>query len=141
MTPLLIPSIAGAIAFGGSHASLHDGVGDRQWKPSGVPASSDYRLAFGQGTLDLRDAAVPATAQTINVTMGAGQVRIIAPKTMNLTVVANIHIGQLVVDGNQDDAHGGYGLSRTVDPLPAASGIPITVNVHLADGQITVDHR
>jgi phage shock protein PspC (stress-responsive transcriptional regulator)/FtsH-binding integral membrane protein len=140
MIPLLIPSIAGVIAFAGSHASLHDGVGQREWKPTGAPAS-EYRLAFGQGILDLRHITTPATPQTIDVTMGAGQVHIIAPKTLNLTVLANIHIGELEIDGNQEDAHGGVGLTRTVDPPRNATGTPITVNVHLADGQIAVEHR
>jgi phage shock protein PspC (stress-responsive transcriptional regulator)/FtsH-binding integral membrane protein len=139
MAPLLIPSIAGAIAFGGSHASLHDGVGQREWKPTGVP-SSEYRLALGKGILDLRSMPAQSVARTIDVTMGAGQLRIIAPKTLNLTVLANIHIGQLDVDGNEDVADG-VGISRTVSPPSTAKGAPITIDVHLADGQITVDHR
>jgi phage shock protein PspC (stress-responsive transcriptional regulator)/FtsH-binding integral membrane protein len=139
MTPLLILSIIGAVAFGGSHASLHDGIGQREWKPTVVP-SSGYRLAFGQGILDLR--ALPAQAQprTIDVTMGAGQVQVIAPKSMNLTVLANIHFGQLEVDGRQDSQHSGVGISRQIGPPAKSTGVPITVDVHLANGNITVNH-
>jgi hypothetical protein len=71
-------------------------------------------------------------------------VKIVAPPTMNLTVLANIHIGQLDVDGDEfggHDGHGGVGISRTVSPPATAKGPPITVDVHLADGNITVDHR
>jgi hypothetical protein len=141
MTTLLFPAIAGVIAFGGSHASLHDGIGQREWQPTSAPASQ-YNLAFGQGILDLTK--LPANTQaTIHVTMAAGQVNIIAPATLNLTVQANIHIGQLQVDGADFGGHhnhGGVGLSRTVDPPAGATGAPVTVIVHLADGNITVNH-
>src|SRR5439155_15432989 len=124
MALLLIPSVAGAIAFAGSHASLHDGVGQREWKPVGTPAS-DYRLALGQGILDLRSMPAQSVARTIDVTMGAGQLRIIAPKTLNMTVLANIHFGQLDIDGNDVQRHDGVGISRTVSPPSGATGTPI----------------
>jgi hypothetical protein len=75
------------------------------------------------------------------VTLGAGQVKIIAPSAMNLTVLANVHIGSLEVDGNSEHQHGGVGLSRTVHPKPGATGAPITVDVHLADGQVAVERH
>lgn len=139
MAALLIPSVVGVVAFGGSHASLHDGVGQREWKPTVAPAAQ-YKLAFGQGILDLRSLATQSTPRTIKVTLGAGQVRIIAPKSMKLTVHANIHFGDLRVDGD-NPTRAGVGLSRIVDPPAGATGAPITVNVHLADGDIEVDHR
>jgi phage shock protein PspC (stress-responsive transcriptional regulator) len=139
MVALLVPSIVGVVAFGGSHASLHDGFGQREWKPAATPAA-EYRLAFGQGILDLRSMPAQSGPRTIDITMAAGQVQIIAPKSLNLTVLANIHFGELQVDG--DNRHrGGAGLSRIVDPPAGATGVPITVDVHLADGNITVDHR
>jgi phage shock protein PspC (stress-responsive transcriptional regulator) len=140
ISPLLIPAVVGAIAFGGSHASLHDGVGQREWKPTAPPAS-EYRLAFGQGVLDLTSMPTPTTPRTIDVTVGAGQVKIIAKKSLNLTVLANIHFGEVEVDGDQDHAHGGVGISRTVSPPAHATGVPITVDVHLTNGQLVVDHR
>jgi phage shock protein PspC (stress-responsive transcriptional regulator) len=133
---LLPPAIIGAIAFGGSHASLHDGIGQKDWRPT-TTASTHYKLAFGQGVLDLRAVPTASTPLRIDVTMGAGQVKIIAPRSMNLTVESNIHIGQLQIDGN-DSGHGGIGLSRTVDPPAGATGAPVTVDVHLADGNVSV---
>jgi phage shock protein PspC (stress-responsive transcriptional regulator) len=140
MATLLVPSVVGAIAFAGSHTSLHDGMGEREWKPTAAP-SAEYRLAFGQGILDLRSMPAQTAARTIHVTMGAGQLKIIAPKTLNLTVVANIHIGLLEVDGGDGNRHDGFGISRTVSPPAAAKGTPITIDVHLADGNVTVDRR
>ena len=142
MMPLLIPAVAGAVAFGGSHASLHDGVGQREWKPTVTPAS-DYRLMFGQGTLDLTALPQLSAPRTIHITMGAGQVKIIAPATLNLTVLANVHIGQIEADGTEI-AHtrdGGIGLSRVLDPPADTSGAAVTVDVHLADGNVSLEHR
>jgi phage shock protein PspC (stress-responsive transcriptional regulator) len=143
MAPLLVPAIVGSIAFGGSHSSLHDGFGQREWKPVAAPATQ-YRLAFGQGILDLRTMPAQKIPRRINVTVGAGQVKIIAAKSLNLTVLANIHIGQLDVDGNHGiDSEGtrGVGITRTVSPLAGATGAPVTIDIHLADGNVAVDHR
>ena len=141
MIPLLVPAIVGAVAFAGSHASLHDGVGQREWKPTVAPAS-DYRLAFGQGILDLTSLPQLSAPTTIHITMAAGQVKIIAPPKLNLTVLANVHIGQIETDGQQVafTRDGGIGLSRVLSPETGAMGTPITVDVHLADGNISLEH-
>jgi hypothetical protein len=39
------------------------------------------------------------------------------------------------------DNQNGVGLSRTLLPPPDATGVPITVDVHLADGNILLDRR
>ena len=141
MLPLLVLGGAGAIAFGGSPASLHDGVGQRDWHPQVTPAS-DYRLGFGQGTLDLRDLPQQTGPTHVDITMGAGQVKILTNPDQNVTVDADIHFGQLVSDGSEvDSTDGGVGISRTVDPLTPTHGAPITIHVRLADGNVTVDHR
>ncbi|MDT4942008.1 MAG: hypothetical protein QOJ34_2097 [Pseudonocardiales bacterium] len=141
MLPLLVIGGAGAIAFGGSHFSLHDGVGQRSWHPTTAPAA-EYRLAFGQGVLDLRDLGTQTAPRTIDVTLGAGQLKILTGPDQNVVVQADIHFGQLVADGSEVGAtEGGVGISRTVEPVTGARGAPITVNVHLADGNVTVDHN
>ncbi len=138
---LLIPSALGAIAFAGSHASLHDGVGQREWKPTGTPPAA-YKLAFGQGILDLRSLPVQDAARTIRVTMGAGQVEIIAPKSLNLTVAANVHFGDIRVDQNNIDGNsGGVNYNRTIEPPKGATGQPLKVIVHLADGDVAIERR
>jgi len=135
---LLPLAVAGNLAFSATSAQFGDGIGDKQWHPTTVPATQ-YRLAFGRGELDLRDLPEQTAARTVDVRLGAGQVKIIAPPTLNMTVHAHIHIGQLDVRGvSADTGHGGVSFNRTVDPLPEATGAPITVNVRLADGNVTV---
>jgi hypothetical protein len=150
MAPLLVPVLAGVIAFGNSGASLHDGVGKSTWSPtSNAELNDSYRLAFGQGTLDLRNLPVPDEPRAVSITMAAGQVKVLLPRSLNATVLANIRIGEIDVDGRDvADSHGGsihrfggYDIEHTVRPTSVATGAPLTITVHLADGNITVEHR
>ena len=149
MAPLLIPALAGTIAFGNSGASLHDGVGRHDWTPtSASELGGSYRLAFGQGNLDLRHVGAVDSPQRVDVTMAAGQVVIHLPKSLNATVYANVRLGDIEVDGTQvANTNGGsihrvngYDIEHTVLPPDGASGAPVSITVHLADGQIVVDH-
>jgi phage shock protein PspC (stress-responsive transcriptional regulator) len=138
LSVLLIPAAVGSIAYGGSAASLHDGTGQRDWVPT-TSLPSNYRLAFGDGVLDLRSLHAQSSPQTVHVRLAGGRVRIIAPATMNLTVKANVRFGQLQVDGiDKDD---GAGVDHLVAPLATAKGQPIRVDVELATGQVVVEHR
>jgi hypothetical protein len=144
LTLLLIPAILGIIAFGSTDARLSDGFGTRDWVPTSAPDAS-YRLAFGQGTLDLRHVPATTSPSTVDVTMAAGNVRIIAPPTMNLRVIGNVHAGRIEVDGqavltNGSQQSGGINLQETIEPPAAASGAQLTVDVHLAAGLISLEH-
>ena len=149
MTPLLVGALAGTVAFGNTGASLHDGVGAHDWVPTTAAAlGSDYRLAFGQATLDLRHLPTPTTPRRIDVTMAAGQVVVDLPRDLNATVVANVRMGTIEVDGSPATVTNGvfghrangYDVQQTVLPPDGAAGAPLTVVVHLADGQISVRH-
>jgi phage shock protein PspC (stress-responsive transcriptional regulator) len=146
LATLIVPSVAGLVAFGATSAQLHDGFGQRDWTPiDSAGLKSDYRLAFGQGVLDLRPVVIDS-ARTVHITVAAGQVRLILPPTMNATVDANVHLGIVRVDGNDVNADGGWNsrgmnVNRTILPPATATGAPVTIDVHLADGNISVDHR
>jgi phage shock protein PspC (stress-responsive transcriptional regulator)/FtsH-binding integral membrane protein len=141
---LLAPAVAGLVAFAPTHASLHDGTGQREWTPT-TSLSHNYKLAFGEGVLDLRGLSASA-ARDVRVDVAAGRLRILIPKGMAATVDANIHLGQIVVDGTTVDEtrggrdSGGYNLNRRIEPTPGASGPSFTIDAHLADGEIEVVH-
>lgn len=137
VTALFVPSVIGLIAFAGSHASLHDGVGQRVWAPTHTVAAH-YDLAFGRTELDLRSLDPQDGPRTVHIEQAAGDVRILAPATMNLTVIADVRFGDVSVNGSNGQAHG-IGVSRLVEPLSGATGQPITVIVQLADGHVEVD--
>lgn len=139
---LLAPACVGLIAFGGSSASLHDGFGAREWTPTSSAAiDSQYRLASGKATLDLRHLAGGLdSTRTVHVTLGAGEAEILLPPLMNATVDANVHIGDVRVNGADLDAdHNGFNLNRTIFPPTGATGPGLTIDVHVTDGRISVD--
>ncbi|HEY8300625.1 MAG TPA: PspC domain-containing protein [Jatrophihabitans sp.] len=140
MVVLFVPAAVGLIALAGSHASLHDGVGQRVWTPTHNLAK-DYDLAFGRATLDLSSLDPQSGPRAVHIEQAAGQVRVIAPRSLNLTIIANVHFGDVSVDGTTSDQSSGVGVSRIVEPLPGAAGQPITVRIHLADGHVSVDRH
>jgi phage shock protein PspC (stress-responsive transcriptional regulator)/FtsH-binding integral membrane protein len=141
---LLVPAAAGLVAFAPTHASLHDGSGQREWTPT-TSLSHRYTLAFGEGILDLRGLSASA-GRDVRVDIAAGHLRILIPKGMAATVDANIHFGQIVVDGSTVDQtrggrdSGGYNLNRRIEPELGASGPSFTIDANLADGEIEVEH-
>jgi hypothetical protein len=149
VAPLLLPVVAGMIAFGNSGASLHDGIGQNEWTPlSASDVTGSYRLAFGQGVLDLRNVGPLDRDRTVDVTMAAGQVQVLLPSSLNAVVDANVRIGQIDVDGTvvaETDGGGihrvsGYDINKVVLPSAQASGPRLMVHVHLADGEVSVRH-
>jgi hypothetical protein len=143
---LLVFSLLGIVAFGNTGASLHDGVGQTVWVPtSESQLSNPPRLAFGQIVVDLHHVTL-TQAHTIDVTLGAGQVRVVLPKEMNATVHAHVHAGHVTVDRQFAfdnygvwTGHRGMGIDQTVVPPAGASGPPVEIDVHLADGHVSVE--
>ncbi|MGI8881127.1 MAG: PspC domain-containing protein [Jatrophihabitans sp.] len=137
----LAPVAVGLIAFGSSPASLHNGWGDRAWTPHTSSAvSGQYKIAFGRGTLDLSSIRSVDAARTVKVTMGAGQVRIVIPRSLAVVVHTDIHFGTVTVEGNE--LHSGYNFNRDV-ASPAVgqdSNRVITVDATLTNGQIKIDY-
>ncbi|PZS31194.1 MAG: hypothetical protein DLM58_12175 [Pseudonocardiales bacterium] len=141
LAALLVPALIGVVGFAGSHARLHDGLGAREWAPtSAADIDTNYRLAFGQAKLDLRNVGPLDQPRTIHLTLGAGQARILLPPTMNATVKANVHLGSVEVDSIETNPNGGFNYNRTIRPPAPATGPALTIDVHVADGQISIDH-
>jgi len=146
LVPVLVVAALGTGAFGGSHASLHDGIGQQIWTPAtSADVRGDYRFALGQGVLDLRR-VTPTGPHDIHVTLGAGQVRLILPPAMNATVQTHIRLGDVTVEGDDlvvagDTGRDDYGVDKTILPPTGATGPAVTIDVDVADGNITVAHR
>jgi phage shock protein PspC (stress-responsive transcriptional regulator) len=145
LTVLLVPAVLGLIAFGNSPASFHDGSGRTDWAPASASQLDDqYRLAFGQLTLDLRSINSIDSPRTINITQAAGQVHLLLPKTLNASVHADVHLGDVRVDDNRNDSGpndaGGISYNKVVPAPATATGAALTINVHLAAGDVKIDH-
>ncbi|ANW18558.1 PspC domain-containing protein [Streptomyces clavuligerus] len=73
-----------------------------QWKPSSAGAVHErYALGSGVGTLDLRKVGVPAgdTVST-SVEVGAGQLKVLIPKSASVTVRAEAGLGAIKLPGD-----------------------------------------
>jgi phage shock protein PspC (stress-responsive transcriptional regulator) len=132
LLPLLAVALAGGIASSPTSASWSDGVGDRTWQPTDVPASS-YRLAVGNAVLDLRNLPQQTTDRTIDVEVAVGQVRVLVPGGLPVTVDAHVQYGAIIGSG---PTASGIGVDRTV--TLDGTGSPVTVDVHLTDGTVNV---
>jgi phage shock protein PspC (stress-responsive transcriptional regulator) len=133
---LLIPAAIGTFVLAGNRASLQDGSGDNFYTPRAAAQLRDtYHHAFGRTTLDLTALPRPDTARTVHVRLAAGEVRLIVPPSLPVNVHANIHMGDVRVDGREDSS----GMSLRTDPITTASAHPLTVDVQISAGGLTID--
>ena len=142
LLPLLIPAAVGVFVFGSSGASAHDGVGDRNWTPATSGGlNTDYRMAFGRGTLDLTGTSTPATGRSTNIRMGAGQLRVIVPKDLAVAVISDIHSGELEVDAVKSNSGLNFADTYLSPTALADPSVPrITVYIKLASGEVSIDN-
>ncbi len=139
--PLLVPALAGVVVFGSSPTSAHDGWGDTMWQPANSAAVAPaYKVAFGRGTLDLTDVTAVSGDRTIDVTQGAGQSRLIIPRTLPVRVVADVHMGS-IENGTAPDV-GGYNFTRSYQTpaVATATGGVLTIHVRLSAGQVSITY-
>lgn len=133
---ILIPAFVLMFVLGGTSASLHDGSGDRTYTPtSGTELKPTYHQAFGRVTLDLTRVGQLDSTQTVHVRQAAGQVRIIVPQNMDVTMRNHIWLGQVEVDGIE--VQSGINFDREVVFGPGNVD-RLTVDVELSDGQVSI---
>ena len=135
-SPILIPAFLLIFVLGGTSASPHDGSGDRTYTPtSSSELKPHYDQAFGRMTLDLTRVGQVGGTQTVHLRQAGGQVRIIVPQNMDVTMRNHIWIGQVEVDGIE--VQSGFNFDRDVVFGPANVD-RVTVDVELSDGQVSI---
>jgi phage shock protein PspC (stress-responsive transcriptional regulator) len=144
LTPLLVLAVVGLVGFGNTDASMHDGTGRREWTPTSAAAlRNEYRLAFGEGVMDLGRVGTLPSARTVDVTMAAGHVRLLVPRSMNVTITSDVHAGTIEIDGGKgvgNPEYDGWGVNHTELPPAGSTGPALTLDVHLADGLVSIEH-
>lgn len=91
-------------------------VGDREWKPlTSTDLREDYALAMGSGRLDLT--AIDLTAdKRVDIDLGVGEFKVIAPAGMNLRTTCDVGIGEAKCpDGLDGGTDGTAGPVLTID--------------------------
>jgi phage shock protein PspC (stress-responsive transcriptional regulator) len=134
---LLVPAAIGAFVFAGCRASLHDGSGDNTYTPVNAAAlHTNYRQAFGRLELDLTQLTALDAPQTIHLTQAAGQVRLIVPQNLAVTVHSKVRLGDVTIDGRTDSG----GMSISSDLVTPGPGSPLTVDVDINAGELRIEH-
>jgi len=144
MLSLLIPLVLlamVAIGLGGTRASLSDGSGKIGWRPTTASQLGAYRQFAGQSTLDLTALVPPTAPASAQITQAAGEVVVRVPRKLNATVISDVHFGD-IADGTSravGQYQAGGNVHLQLDPLPGASGQPVTIHVSLTAGHVEVD--
>jgi phage shock protein PspC (stress-responsive transcriptional regulator) len=145
MLSLLIPIlllVIIAIGLGGTRASLSDGSGRLGWQPSSQSdLSAHYRQFAGQSTLDLTQLGTLNSPTSVTITQAAGEVVLRLPSTLNATVIADVHLGD--IQNGQSRAAGqlqaGVNAHLRLGPPATATGQPLTIHVSLTAGHVAVE--
>jgi hypothetical protein len=101
---------------------LQGGVGEKNAHPiAGEPLETNYRLAVGQLSIDLTDAALPETRTDIHARVGIGQLTVRVPRGVAVIVRGETGAGQLRLFGREES-----GLNRelTVSSRSGSAGPP-----------------
>ena len=136
-TAFLVTIAALATVAGTSVPNLpHGGVGERQWVALSQPADG-FSLTAGEARLNLN--GVPS-GNTVNVSMGFGQLNVSVPKGTTATIVPTVRAGQIVVHrpGEDKQVHNGID-AENAQPISVGSGdTKVTLNVNMVAGEIVV---
>jgi len=139
LVPILFLGLV-AIGLGGTRASLSDGSGRIGWLPTSQSQLGTHRQFAGQSTLDLSQLAPLSSPASARITQAAGEVVVRLPATMNATVIADVHMGD--IQNGQSTAAGqfqaGVNVHLQLNPPATATGQPVTIHVSLSTGHVEV---
>jgi phage shock protein PspC (stress-responsive transcriptional regulator) len=114
---------------------LTGGAGERTWRP--IVASSlerEYRLGAGSLDLDLRELDVPVRVRHVDVSVGAGRVRLWLPEGADVELDTHVGMGSAYVLGLEDD---GIDVDRHVD-VEGGTSRRLVIDAHVGMGRLEV---
>ena len=104
VTLLAIAITAVGIAFSWFNVSLSDGVGDRVYQPASVSTlHPSYEVGVGQLKLDLTNIGEVTQVTHVRAKVGVGELRIIVPPGVPVSVNAHAKVGELSILDRHDD--------------------------------------
>ena len=90
---------------------IEGGIGDRDYRPATIAQlESEYRLAIGSMTIDLRDVPIRTGTTEITASVAIGELVVLVPNDVTVDVHAEAGIGQVSVFGEVDS---GTGVEQT----------------------------
>jgi phage shock protein PspC (stress-responsive transcriptional regulator) len=119
------------VAFAWFDVSLGDGVGDRTYQPaSAAELKRDYHLGVGDLRVDLSQLPRVAKQTPVVASVGIGNLRIVVPRGVPVTVNAKAKAGDVHVLGRQDDGRNAH--------VRVDSGSPLAIVAKVGAGRIDV---
>ncbi|WP_082079996.1 PspC domain-containing protein [Williamsia herbipolensis] len=120
---ILAVGVVGGSLLAGSDLLPGGGVGQREWRPlTEADIAAQYDHSVGQATLDLRSVTLTAD-RSVRVRGGVGEIRVIAPKGMNLDTRCRVIVGDQTCPSGDD----------------GTAGPVLRVDISNVLGQVTVD--
>ncbi len=127
-------------------------VGDRTWTVAPADAADspvELRLSAGAATLDLTEltalgAEDPGRARQsaeIDAGVGVGELIILIPRDMRVTLSGTVELGQIVLPGDSTPVREGSNLSIDTTLDPVAKGAPayiVTIDASIGAGNLEV---
>jgi phage shock protein PspC (stress-responsive transcriptional regulator) len=99
-----IPLTVALVAVGTAEASLEGGTGERQYRPlSIVDLQDEYRVGVGRVEVDLTGLDFTEQSARTKVSAGVGEVEVVVPRDVDVTVVGDTGLGEAVVFGERYD--------------------------------------
>jgi phage shock protein PspC (stress-responsive transcriptional regulator) len=137
---LILGVLLSALLLAGSAIQGNAGssVGNRHWTPTAAAAiPATYKLGVGHATLDLRQLGPAALGKTIKVTMGIGELSVIVPDGLPVSVYAHVPIGDFRIFGDQYDNDP---VKQTVYTSGWTAATGIRIEAQLRIGNVEVNH-
>jgi phage shock protein PspC (stress-responsive transcriptional regulator) len=137
---LIAPALViGALLVVASIADIpwDSGIGERHWEPHDVRhLHRSYRLAIGEGTLDLSDLDLAAgTIHHVDAKVGIGHLRVVVPEGVQLDITGHNGAGDVQLLGKEDDGFQ-VDVDRTVEGSDSQGRLDLDLEVGMGDLEV-----
>ena len=134
-----VPLTIALVAVGTAEASLDGGTGDRQYRPVSVADVQDeYRVGVGRVRVDLTGVDFTEQAVRTKVAAGIGNVEVLVPREVDVTVVGDTGLGEAEFFGEQFDGDSPDPTVVDNGPDGAGGGI-LRLELEVGIGRVEVD--
>lgn len=118
-------------------------VGERTHQPDMLAAEQSFQLGIGDMLVDLTDADFSGEGvEKVNATVGMGELRLVVPEDVRVTVNASGGAGELLAfdsnEGGAQTSRGGTILGETFTYGPEGAKEDIIVDAEVGLGQVTI---
>jgi phage shock protein PspC (stress-responsive transcriptional regulator) len=126
LTALIVAAVAATTVAAFSVGHVTDGVGERIYRVSSVSELQPrYKLGTGRLEIDLSQAQLPAGTTAVSLRLGVGELHVVPPAGATVRYHADVHAGNIVVDGSQRE---GWRIAATgVRKAGAVANAPVLV--------------